>query len=147
MSSPTKTALGEAERLAIVDAIADAERGNVGEVRVHLEERCPGDDALTRAKDLFRRLGLHQTKRSTGVLIYVATLDRRAAVYAAEGLHGATDPSVWQGVVGRIAAGYGAGRPGEALVEALGMVGEILRQHAAGHDEHGDELPNEVSEA
>jgi uncharacterized membrane protein len=139
--------LSESERLAIVDAIGAAEHGNVGEVRVHLEERCPGDDALARAKDVFGKLGMHRTKHATGVLLYVATKDRRAAVYAAEGLYGATEQAVWKGVVAKVAEGYKAGRPGQGLVEALGLVGEVLREHAAGHDEHGDELPNELSEA
>ncbi len=147
MKAATETGLSDADRLAIVDAIGDAEHGSLGEVRVHIEERCPGDDAMARAKELFARLGMSGTKRATGVLLYVATKDRRVAVFADRGLFGATAPAVWSGVVERVAAGYRAGRPAAGIVEALTMVGDVLRGYAAGADVHGDELPNEVSES
>lgn len=147
MKQKNEHGLSESDRVAIVQAIGEAERGSSGEVRVHLEERCPGEDALARAKQIFAALGMHGTKNATGVLLYLATKDRRAAVYAAEGLYGATEPAVWEGVVTRVAEGYKSGKPGEGLVAALGLVGEVLRTHAAGNDEHGDELPNELSEA
>ncbi len=87
--APRLDAAGEA---AVVAAIKRAERGNRGEVRVHLEAAAPGGDALARAEALHRALGVHRTKDGTGVLLYVAVDDRRAAVYAGAGVFGARTP-------------------------------------------------------
>jgi uncharacterized membrane protein len=135
----------ESERL--VAAIADAERGNRGEVRVHLEQRCPRGDALERAKRVYAQLGLHQTRDDTAVLLYVALNDRKVAVYAGSGIHGAAEAGFWSIVVDRVAAGFKKGEPVEGLVAALEEIGDLLRTHAAGDDTAGNELSDQVSMA
>ena len=114
--APRLDAAGEA---AVVAAIKRAERGNRGEVRVHLEAAAPGGDALARAEALHRALGVHRTKDGTGVLLYVAVDDRRAAVYAGAGVFGARDPAFWQGVTDAVAAEAREGRLAAGIVAAL----------------------------
>jgi uncharacterized membrane protein len=133
------------ERLRLVDAITDAERGSAGEVRVHLEARCPNGDALARARQLFGELGLHKTKEGTGVLLYVAELDRKTAVYAGEGIHAAVAATFWEGVAREVAAGFRRGAPLDGITAAIDHIGDTLRLHRPGPDLHADELPNEVS--
>jgi hypothetical protein len=148
-SMRTRTAsrgLSNDERRAIVDAVADAERGSSGEVRVHIEPRCPSGDALDRARALFQSLGMHRTRRGTGVLLYIATEDHRAAIFAGPGLYEASEASFWQAITQRVAAGFKNRRPADGIVAALQMIGERLREHAAGEDVSGNELPNELSE-
>ena len=69
----------------IVRAIADAERGNRAEVRVHVEAKCSGP-ALERAARVYRALGLSRTQDDTAVLLYVAVKSRVAAVYSGKGV-------------------------------------------------------------
>jgi uncharacterized membrane protein len=140
--APRLDAAGEA---AVVAAIKRAERGNRGEVRVHLEARAPGGDALARAEQLFRALGVHRTKDGTGVLLYVAVDDRKAAVFAGPGVHGAQGVTFWQGVTDAVAAEAREGRLAAGLVAALDLVGAALRERVAGDDRHGNELPDAVS--
>ncbi len=136
--------LNEMERLLIVDAIGEAERGSRGEVRLHLEERCAGD-ALVRARELFAQLGMAHTHDDTGVLLYVATTDRKVAVFAGSGIHGATEPAFWAGVADEVASGFARGRGVSGLVKAIERVGDTLRQKCPADDRHGDELPNQIS--
>lgn len=126
-------------------AIADAERGHRGEIRVHIEGRYPGDGPLGRAAALFAELGMERTKDGTGVLLYVAELDRKAAVFAGPGVYGAREPGFWREVTATVAAGYHEGRRIAGLTRALSMIGEILGEAAPGDDAAGDELPNEVT--
>ena len=70
----------ELEEQRVVRAIANAERGNRGEVQVRVERRCAGD-ALTRAKALYKLAGLEGTEDDTGVLLYIASESRVSAVY------------------------------------------------------------------
>ena len=70
----------EPEEQRIVRAIANAERDNRGEVRVHVEERCPVAEPIDRARTLYRLLELDRTRDDTAVLLYIAEKSRVAAV-------------------------------------------------------------------
>ena len=76
--------LSAAEETRLVAAIRRAEEANRGEVLVHVERRCPGGDALARAAKLFEKLGMRRTATDTGVLLYVAVKDHKAAVFAGQ---------------------------------------------------------------
>ena len=142
-SEPTKEACERDARL--IAAIAEAERGNRGEVRIHLEKTCPEDDTLVRAEQVFGKLGMHETKDDTGVLLYIAREDHKVAVYAGKGIHGAAETGFWQDVCSTVAAGFKAGEGVGGMEKAMAKVGELLREHAPGDDAAGDELPNAVT--
>lgn len=133
------------EDAQLVEAIRRAEQGTRGEVRVHLERRCPRTEPMERARELFARLGMHDTADATGVLLYVSLRPRAACVYAGEGVHGAAEPGFWDDVVERVARGFAEGRAAAGLVGAIDAIGELLRRAAPGEDRAGDELPDEVS--
>lgn len=137
--------LTSAQLRLLEHAVADAERGHRGEVRVHVEARCKSGDPLARAGELFEALGMRKTADDTGVLLYVALGDRACAVFAGEGIHGAEGPAFWQEVVDCVARGFEHGDPIAGLEMALLRIGELLRVAASGEDRSGDELPNRVS--
>lgn len=152
MKNPIKTfvnrmrsGLKPSDRERVVQAIGAAEEGNRGEVRVHIEPECPEDEALDRARQIFGELGMHETEEQTGVLLYIADIDHKCAVFAGEGVFESRDPEFWHRVVDEVANGYERGAPVEGIVEALEEVGEVLREQVPGEDEAGNELPNEVS--
>ncbi len=136
--------VGATEEARLIAAIRAAERDNRGEVQVHLEEGCPGE-AVDRAAALFAELGLAETRDGTGVLLYLAIRDRKAAVYAGHGVHGAAAPDFWQSVIDRVSEGFAAGDGIAGLEVAIGRIGELLRQAAPGDDEAGNELPDRVT--
>lgn len=133
------------ERRELRAGIGAAERGHRGEIRVHLEARYPGDGPRRRAEALFHELGLDRTRDGTGVLLYVAERDRKTAVFAGPGIHGARGAAFWSDVAAAIADGYATGDRLSGLLRALAMIGELLRDAAPGEDTAGDELPNEVT--
>ncbi len=137
--------LSEADEQRIVRAIANAERGNRGEVRVHLERRCPTKDPVERAKVLYATLKLHATRDDTGVLLYVASRSRCAAVWSGAGVHGHARDGFWQKVVDAVAQGYRDGAPVDGICNALAEIGELLREHVPGEDTAGNELPDAVT--
>lgn len=134
-----------AERKALQAGIAAAERGHRGEIRVHLEGRYPGDGPLRRAEALFHELGLDRTRDGTGVLLYVAEVDRKAAVFAGPGIYGARAPGFWHDVSSAVARGYADGNRVKGLLRALDMIRDILLETARGDDTAGNEVPNEVT--
>lgn len=130
----------------LVRAIQRAERGSRGEVRVHLERRCPIDDPMDRARDRFAHLNMHETADATGVLLYVSLSPRVACVFAGAGIHGAADAGFWDEVVDRVGRGFAEGRAADGLVEAIDRVGELLRRVVPDDDDaRGNELPDTVT--
>lgn len=112
---------------------------------MHIEARFPGDGPLTRARELFDELDMDETRDGTGVLLYVAVEDRRAAVWAGPGLVGASAPEFWKDAVAQVAAGYRDGDGVGGIVKALEVIGGLARRVAAGDDTAGNERPDRVT--
>ncbi len=142
-----RRALGKKDEERVVDAIRRAEQGNRGEVMVHVERFCAGGDALARAARLFESLGMRRTAADTGVLLYVASADRKVAVFAGQGLYGAAEPEFWRSVTDAVADGARKGDLVAGLEEGLARVGGLLLTAAPGEDVAGNELPDRVSVA
>lgn len=137
--------IARADEARLVEAIRAAERGNRGELRLHLERRYPGDGPIERAAQLFEALGLWRTRAGTGVLLYVAVEDHKAAVFAGPGIHAAAEPGFWKDVSREVAEGFRSNQPTAGLISAIGHIGELLRTHVPGDDDAGNELPDVVS--
>jgi uncharacterized membrane protein len=135
----------EVEEQRVVRAIANAERDNRGEVRVHVEDRCPVAEPVDRASALYRLLELDRTRDDTAVLLYIAEKSRVAAVFGGAGIYGQGATGFWQGVTDEIASGYRNGQPVDGICQALGKIGELLRTHAPGPDPAGNEIPDVVT--
>jgi len=133
-------------RQELTEAIAAAEKGHRGEVRVHLEKQCPPDKSpAERASELFDSFGMHRTREDTAVLLYVSLDDGRSAVHAGSGIESATTSEFWTAVAAEIDGGFAIGEPMAGLCAALEQIGELLRQHAPGEDVAGNELPDVVT--
>lgn len=128
----------------MVAAIERAEKGHRGEIQVFIEARYPGDGPVARAHALFEELGLGATQDGTGVLLYVAAEDRRVAVWAGPGVHGAAEQGFWKDVVAEVAAGFARGDRAGGFERALERVRVLLERAAPGEDRAGNELANRV---
>jgi len=142
-SSPRRL-LSPAERQALAAAVHGAEAGTSGEIRVHIERRCR-IDALERARHVFHRLGMEKTARRNGVLIYVALVDRKFAIYGDEGIHRQVGDTWWQSIRDGLAARFGRGEFGAGLGEAVERVGSALKASFPVQPGDVNELPDEPS--
>jgi uncharacterized membrane protein len=135
------------ESRAVVAAIEAAERRTSGEIRVHLEARCPGGDPYIRGRDVFEDLGMTATAERNGVLLYLASSDRLFAVLGDRGIHERVEEDFWDAVAARMSARFRVGDHVGGLIDAIGEIGERLSTHFpyAGEDKDVDELSNEIS--
>lgn len=126
-------ALGHA--LARIDAVR----------RRLLPESLVETSVAARARRAFAENGLVRTQDRTGILVFVALLERRVVVLADEGIHRHVGTNeVWQQVVDLAVAGMREGRAVDGLDAALRRCGELLRRHVPAPDHNPDELPNRV---
>jgi putative membrane protein len=98
-----------------------------------------------RARRCFAEEGLRRTRGRTGILLFVALLERRVVVLADEGIHRVLDPDEsWQQVVDLAVAGLREGRAVEGLEAAVRRCGEILARHLPAAERNPNELPNRL---
>ncbi len=90
--------LTDSQEKRIVEQIKRAEEKTSGEIRVHIENKCDGE-TLDRAAQIFHDLGMDQTRQQNGVLIYIASDDHKAAVYAGKGVHRQVEDHFWNDVL------------------------------------------------
>jgi putative membrane protein len=134
----------QAAALAVAHAVAriDAVR------RLLLSQPLVLARVAERARHAFAENGLANTRRRTGILLFVALLERRVVVLADEGIDRALDPNEsWQQVVDLAVDGLRRGSAADAvngLEAAVRRCGEILARHVPAPDRNPDELSNRV---
>lgn len=140
--------LTEGELGAVADAIAAAEKGTTGEIRVHVVGALGGLDPLEAAKRAFASLGMEKTRARNGVIVLVSHLDHRFAIWGDEGIHAKAGQQLWDRAARALESGLRAGRPAGALEACVREVGAALALHfPRGAGDDPNELPDDVSRA
>ncbi|TAE42734.1 MAG: TPM domain-containing protein, partial [Sphingobacteriales bacterium] len=78
--------LNDSDQEKIKHSIEWAEKNTSGEIRVCIEKKCK-TEVLDRAVACFHDLEMHKTKLNNGVLIYVATDDKKFAIIGDRGIN------------------------------------------------------------
>ncbi|KPQ00301.1 MAG: putative membrane protein [Bacteroidetes bacterium HLUCCA01] len=129
----------------IAQAIAAAEKRTSGEIKVHLDLKCPAN-ALDTAKKLFKSMKMHQTRQRNGVLIYIAIEDRKMAIFGDEGIHTCVGGEFWQQEIDLITPYFKRGEFEQGLLAVIEQIGEKLRDNFPYEAEKDtNELPNEIT--
>ena len=121
--------LTRAEQREVIGAIAAAESRTSGEIKVHVETRCRGGDALVRTRALVRRLRLDRAALRNGVLIYVAVHDRKFAVAGDVAVHDRASQLLWDEVARMLGEHFRRGEYRQGLLLAVARVGDALAAH------------------
>ena len=130
------------DRARLARAIKDAEGGHRGEIVVHIEPRLFGN-AMKRAAKLYAEKGADKTKEHTGVLLYIASESRTAAVWAGKGVTGGGDQVTWKPVFAALKASPVL--TVDVVEKAIAALGAVLAHACPGADVHGNELDDGVS--
>lgn len=136
--------LTEKKEQRIIKAIAEAENKTSGEVRVHIEHRSKRDP-LERAARIFHELGMDETELQNGVLIYIASEDQKAAVYAGKGIHTQVEEGFWSDVLNILLEHFKKEEFEMGIVEAVNKVGNKLKELYPYQSGDINELTNEIS--
>jgi uncharacterized membrane protein len=129
----------------IVAAIAAAEKGTSGEIRVHVTRRVP-KDLEERALRRFQLLGMSKTAERNGVLIYIAPRARQFRILGDAAIHEKCGPSFWTEVAAAIEASFRKGDFTEGVVRGVERVGEVLGRHFPRKSGDRNELSNAIDE-
>lgn len=134
----------EEEQQQLINAIVDAEKATSGEIRIHLENFCWGNE-VKEAKKVFTKLGMHQTKERNGVLVYIATRSRKIAIVGDEGIHQKLGNEYWQNLVEQLISKFKENRKAEALAACIKECGRQLGHFFPRAADDQNELSNAIS--
>lgn len=141
---PSQNFLTESQEQQIIKAIEQAERKTSGEIRVHIEHHCKAEP-LERAAYIFHELGMDQTKLQNGVLIYVASEDHKAAVYAGKGIYNQVEKHFWNDVLAILINHFKKGEHEQGIEDAVRKAGDKLTELFPFKRTDVDELSNDIS--
>lgn len=140
------------EEKKLVELIHNAEQETTGEIRLHVEMKCPGDP-LARAQAIFVKLGMHQTERQNGILIYIAFGDRKAAVYGDQGIASKVVKTFWDDELERLLSHFKEGSYFIGIQQIITEISSELKvlfpligsAAESNSKANPDELSNEIS--
>lgn len=132
------------EQQQIVEAIKTAELNTSGEIRVHLETKCPGD-VLDRAAYWFAELKMHKTDLRNGVLFYLASGDKKFAILGDAGINAKVGSDYWAKIKEQMAADFSEGNFAKGIVTGILSCGEQLSQFFPYQSNDKNELSNDIS--
>lgn len=132
------------EKEDIVQAILNAELDTSGEIRLHVENNCPGD-VLDRAAYIFDKLGMKKTAQRNGVLIYLSINHRKFAIIGDVGINAKVPENFWDGIKDEMLINFREAYFTTGLIAAITKTGEQLKMYFPYHKEDVNELSDDIS--
>jgi len=132
------------EEQQLRQAIMSAELDTSGEIRVHIENKCPGD-VMDRAAFIFKKLNLQETKLRNGVLIYLAVKNRKFAIIGDKGINQVVPENFWDNAKLTMLNHFRNGDFTKGLSEAITLAGKQLRKHFPHQKDDVNELSDDIS--
>ena len=99
-----------------------------------------------RAVMLFKTGAERRTVGRTGVLIYLSMGERRAEIVGDEAITAVTTPETWGEAMTVLIADVRDGRPADGIVAAIGLIGEVLKEHFPKTGDDTNEIPDKLIE-
>lgn len=130
---------------AIESAIHAAELNTSGEIRVHIEDHCKGEDPVACARFFFHKLGMDKTDLHNGVMFYLAVKDHKFSVIGDSGIDQHVPPGFWELVRDKMQEHFKNHKFTEGLCEGIAMTGIELKKHFPLSSADKNELSNEVT--
>lgn len=128
----------------IKHAIQSAELDTSGEIKVHIENTCPGE-VLDRAALIFNKLGMNKTELRNGVLFYLAVANRKFAVIGDAGINAFVEKDFWDRLKSRMADYFRQNQFTEGLMMAIHETGLELKKYFPYKTNDINELDDEIS--
>lgn len=144
MSDITSQITAEDEK-EIIQAIKQAEKNTSGEVRIHIENKCPEEDAFDRALQIFEKLEMHNTELQNGVLFYVSLDDHYFVICGDKGINDAVETNFWNATKDIVISHFKKGEYKQGLIDGILKAGEELKHYFPYQSDDINELPDDIS--
>ncbi|MCK9168678.1 MAG: TPM domain-containing protein [Bacteroidales bacterium] len=144
MPKPAKNFFNNIQKDTIRQAIMNAELDTSGEIRVHIENECPGE-VMERAAFVFNKLNMHKTNKRNGVLFYLALRHRKFAIIGDLGINAVVPEKFWDNIKEQLIEKFVEGDFCNGLADAITQTGLQLKKHFPFQSDDENELNDELS--
>jgi uncharacterized membrane protein len=127
----------------IANAISEAEKLTSGEIRVAIDKNCE-IDAYDKALEYFEKLGMQNTAKQNGVLIYLAHEAHKFAIIGDRGINKLVPNDFWETTKIAMRAHFANGNIADGLIAGIALAGEKLALFFPYESGDINELPNEI---
>lgn len=134
----------EEDQQRIRKAVAKAEAATSGQLRVCIEKTC-SESVLDRAAKYFHQLDMHKTKMRNGVLVYVATVDRKFAIIGDAGINKVVPATFWDETKEDMLKHFKYGNIVEGIVTGLEIAGNQLKKYFPHQTDGKNELTDDIA--
>ena len=132
------------EKKQILAAVQEAEKTPSGEIRVHLEYHAR-EPIYGHAQKVFQRIGMTKTAERNGVLIFLATGNKKFAVLGDVGINEKVPEGFWNDVVQIMQEHFKQNKFAEGISEAVLRIGEKLKFYFPYQANDKNELSDGIS--
>ena len=137
--------LSNTEMASLVEAIKQAENQSTGEIRVHIDSTSVDNNAKV-AFDVFKKLGMDQTKERNAVLFHVNFEKKYLTIIGDKGIHEKVHQKFWNDLHDKITQAFSEGKYYQGLHNAILETGMELKNFFPIKDgENPNELSNEIT--
>lgn len=102
--------------------------------------------ATRAAHEQFFTQGIHKTRDSSGVLLFVSVRERHVEIVADEGIHAKVGEAKWQEIVDAFVANVKAGNVADGFSAAAASIGQAMAASYPRAADDENELPNGLVE-
>lgn len=134
----------EEEEKLVVDAITSAERQFSGEIRIHVERYCKSNP-FARARTIFQKLDMTNTRDRNGVLIYFGLEDHNFAILGDKGINDLVPENFWESTKEAMMIDLRANDVIAAICRGIELSAAVLKEHFPPKEDDTNELSNEIS--
>ncbi len=140
--------LSDDDLLRISNRIKEMEKTTAGEICVSLKEKRNFFDRNKSVRSLaekeFYKLGIHNTKDKTGILIFILLEGRKFYILADSGINDKVDEGTWEEVKNEMQSMFSRGEFNKGILHGVDRVGKILSLHFPIKPGDTNELSNRV---
>jgi uncharacterized membrane protein len=143
-----KKYLSKEELDSITNHIAETEKFTSGEIRICFKKNTPWAERKLSSREMavkeFHKLGMHNTKHKTGVLLYILFSDRKFEVVADKGINDKISEDKWTVITNHLINEFKAGKYMEGIIKSLDEIKEVLMKEFPRKDDDTNELSNDI---
>lgn len=143
-----KKYLSKEELDSITNHIADTEKFTSGEIRICFNKNTAWSERKLTSREIavkeFHKLGMHNTKDKTGILLYVFFKERKFEIIADTGINDKISQQKWDVITNHLITEFKLGNYAAGVLKALDEIKEVLIKEFPRKDDDINELSNDI---
>jgi uncharacterized membrane protein len=143
-----KKYLSKSDLKEITEVIKTIEKQTSGELRLCIKYKTEWHEKKMLPRNIaigeFHKLGMHNTKNKTGVLVMILLKDQKFEIVADVGINNKVQPDIWEKISEELSGHFSKSNYKIGIINLLTAIGELLAEEFPPDTNNINELPDDV---